>query len=257
MAKRRKKPDLIDSRTLWLCLAWAVGAGLWLLVTAALASYDTADWPGHTVAPYNAQTHNQVGRVGAYAAHKLYLMIGPGVWIAVAGGLAVLVATAMRKAVTQPVLRVTGVIVMSLTTSAIIALGLPQIWSGYSSRPEGVGGLIALYVNSELAARFGFLGTMIILGVAFWVGAILAADQAVLALPRLIGWVWRHVSSIRVPRPVLVGSLPRLAGSLFGMAGSTAGALAGWGRGLARHRDADDELEDDEYEEEYDSYEDE
>ena len=255
--KRRKKPDLIDSRTLWLCLAWAVGAGLWLLVAAALASYDPADWPGHTVAPYNTQPHNRVGRVGAYTAHKLYLMVGPGVWIAIAGGLAVLVATAMRRAVTQPVLRVTGVVVMSLTTSAIIGLGLPQVWTGSGGRPEGAGGLIALYVNSELSTRFGFLGTMIILGVAFWVGAILAADQAVLALPRLIGWVLRHISRVRVPRPVLVGSLPRLAGSLFGMAGSTAGALAGWARHRGRVADDAELDEDEEYEEEYDSYEDE
>ena len=75
-------------RVLLRPLAWTILFGLWLLIVAALTSYDPADWPGHAVAPYNSPVHNWAGRVGAYIAAELYLMMGPGIWISIAGGLA-------------------------------------------------------------------------------------------------------------------------------------------------------------------------
>jgi hypothetical protein len=176
-------------------ILWIVLSGAWLLIAAALISYDMADWPGHAVAPYNAQPHNWVGRFGAWFAHELYLMIGPGVWITMAGILAFLIATTRGKKTTEPLLRFAGLIIMSLTASCLVGMIVPSGLSGafpdfirvMAMRPEGVGGLVAIYVNTELSARFGGLGTFIIVSVVFWIGAILAMDQIVLAIPRLMG----------------------------------------------------------------------
>ncbi len=189
-------------------IAWALLAGAGLLLVASLASYDPADWPGHSVAPYNETPSNLVGKVGAVIAHKTYLMFGPGVWVGLVGIGAYLLATAQGRKVEQVLVRFVGLIVMSLAASALVGLGIPMVTpllERVYSRPEGTGGLIALFANTELTGRFGGLGATIILAVIFWVGAILAVDEMVLFVPRMLGKACLGMLSINVPRPVLVG----------------------------------------------------
>jgi len=229
MARKRKSADRDagSKHHVLLNVLWVVAVGVWLLVSAALLTYDPADWPGHMVAHYNDPPHNWVGVVGALVAHKIYLMLGPGAWIAVAGGAAGLIALAMRRAVTQPVLRGMGLLIMVLSTSAMIGLiapgGLPLV-SIAGGRPEGSGGLVALFVNDQLTQRFNVPGTMLVLFVAFWLGAVLAMDEIVLALPRLMGTLVAQLGRIPLPSPVLVGRLPRvpIAAYLGGLAASAA-----------------------------------
>ncbi|MEE9211150.1 MAG: DNA translocase FtsK 4TM domain-containing protein [Phycisphaeraceae bacterium] len=218
--KRRKKArDRIDNKTLLKYAAWAVLAGVWAMLVAALGSYDPADWPGYAVAPYNADTHNWVGRFGALVSHKIYFMIGPGAWVALAGALAFLIATALGRKVSQLPLRIIGVLMMSLATSAMVGIAWPDLLLGIvpgGDRPEGPGGLIAIYINTELTQRFAAFGTMAILVVGFWIGAVLALDRVVTALPRVLGrWYTAVASRLAWPKPVLVGrlaTLPRLWG---------------------------------------------
>ena len=202
MAKSKPaEPEVMDPKKLWTWLGWAVLAGGWLLVAAALVSYDPADRPGHAVAPYNAAIQNWVGQFGAVVAYKAYLMLGPGVWLLMAGWAAWLVATAMGRAVTQVPFRIVGLAMMAVAASSILGLLAP----GVSTQPEGAGGLLAIYINTELSHRFAFAGTLVILIVSFWIGAILAVDQFVMAVPRGIGKAAGVVGKIRVPAPVLVG----------------------------------------------------
>ncbi len=191
----------MDAHRMWKYLGWALVAGLWLMLAAALVSYDPADRPGHAVAPYNATANNWVGQFGAAIAYRAYLMIGPGVWLMMAGAAAWLVATAMGRSVSQLVFRVIGMAMMAVAASAIIGLLAPSV----SSQPEGTGGLLAIFINTELTQRFAFIGTLTILVVSFWIGAILAVDQFVMAVPRGIGKAAEVVSKIKVPAPVLVG----------------------------------------------------
>ncbi len=188
-------------------LIWALLAGIWLLCAAALVSYDAADWPTHQVYPPNTQPGNWVGVVGAVLAHKLYLMLGPGVWLIMTGMAAGLIAKAMRRPVDQLLIRAVGVAIVAITASAMIGLTMPNA-PPLGSRPEGGGGLLAIFINSELTARFSTFGTMVILIVAFWVGAILAADQWVMAIPNAIGRQLAKLTGIRIPRPVLIGRWP-------------------------------------------------
>ncbi len=241
--KSRASQDLgDDQRRVWLYLIWALAAGLWLLLAAALISYDPADWPGRFVAPHNAQTHNLVGPVGAAAADELYVMLGPGVWVIMAGGVALLVVTAQRRTITQPMLRAVGLVLMCLGTSALA--GVTMTRDGGS--PVGAGGLIANFINSELIVRFSMLGTLLILLVGFWVGAILAMDQTLTVLGRLAirggAFVGTHV---RIARPVLVGKLPRFSfvgAGVKGAAAVTKIPLRASGKLVAKTASDDDEV---------------
>jgi S-DNA-T family DNA segregation ATPase FtsK/SpoIIIE len=167
-------------------LAWTLLAGLWLLVLLAMASFDPADPPNHAYAAPNLEIQNWVGSVGALVAYKINLVVGPGAWVALAGIGAFLIATALGRKVDQLILRALGLIIMTLATSAMIGAALPNVMTGMGSRPEGGAGLLSLYVNDKLSTRFAVPGTLLIMLVAFWVGAILAADQLVLALPKAL-----------------------------------------------------------------------
>jgi len=182
-------------------LLWAIAAGSWLLVAASLLSYHPFDAPTHAAAPHNAPAANWVGSFGAAIAYELYLMLGPGVWVMLAAWLAAMVAVAMRKPVTQPIIRVVGVVLMAVSASALVGLAVPIV----SPTHMPPGGLVAYFCNNELLPRFNVLGTLLIQLLSFWVGAILAADQLVLALPALLFKTATRVRQGSWPRPVFVG----------------------------------------------------
>ncbi len=233
--KRRKAAGASDRVALWRGLGWVLLAGGWVLLGASLFSYDPADWPGHRVAPHNVDTQNWVGPMGAFVAHKLYLMVGPGVWIAVAGGTVFLIASGIGRGVSQLVLRSIGLLIMSFGASAILALGLPEdAWGWWGPRPEGLGGLVAIFLNQELAVRFGFLGSMIIMAVGFFLGAILTMDQVILALPRVVGDLCYGLTRVRLPRLGLIGGVWHLIGAAAGGVWSAVGLLGRSRGGVAR-----------------------
>jgi S-DNA-T family DNA segregation ATPase FtsK/SpoIIIE len=188
-------------------MLWALALGSWLLLAAALASHDPADplplgTRGCTVAPTHAYAHNLIGPFGALLSHKLYFMFGPGIWIAMAGAVALMVALGLQRKPTQLGLRVAGVVVMTIITSALIGV------TAEGSDPSTACGLLALAINSYLRETFNTFGAVVILVVAFWVGAILAMDQVVIAASRRVGLALLSLRHVHIPRPVLVGRFP-------------------------------------------------
>ncbi len=182
-------------------IAWVAGLGVWCLCVAALGSYDPGDFPGHAVWPHNhVETlgvagggvdrlvwSNWVGRFGAVLAHKAYLVVGPGAWVVLLAMGWVLAWTALGRRVTQPVLRGIGVVILTVCTSAMVGVAVPLAVGGFAGRPEGTGGLLAVFLNGELLRRFAAPGTLVILGVTWWVGLVLAAETVALAGPRMVG----------------------------------------------------------------------
>jgi DNA segregation ATPase FtsK/SpoIIIE, S-DNA-T family len=213
MAKKsRKKQD--DQKARYLAIAWALAAGLWLLIAAAMASYAPADPPAHAFGVPNETIHNWVGKAGALVAHKINLMVGPGAWVALAGTGLMLILTGIGRSINQPVIRILGLIVMTVCTSALIGVAVPTAIHSLSAPPQGPGGLLATLINDHLTARFATPGTMMILVVGFWVGAVLAADQFVLAVPRALGASILKLTNIQIPNlraPQLAGRFPRLS----------------------------------------------
>ena len=66
-------PAMLARRVGWIALAAA-----WVFLVVALISFDSADWPSHTVAPHNETTRNLCGPVGAMIAYWSYHVIGIG-----------------------------------------------------------------------------------------------------------------------------------------------------------------------------------
>jgi S-DNA-T family DNA segregation ATPase FtsK/SpoIIIE len=210
MAKKsRKKND--DPKALYLAIVWAVAAGLWLLMAASMASYHPADPPAHAYGVPNAEIHNWVGKVGALISHKVYLMAGPGAWVALLGVGVMLALAGVGRAVNQPVIRVVGLIVMAVCTSSLVSVTVPTAVHGFSGSPQGPGGLLAQLVDDQLTARFAVPGTVMILIVGFWVGAVLAADRFVLAAPKAVGSAILGLTNLSIPTvrmPQLAGRFP-------------------------------------------------
>jgi S-DNA-T family DNA segregation ATPase FtsK/SpoIIIE len=205
-------------------LCWIITMLVWVLLLASLLSYHPGDWPSHYVSPHNVPMQNWVGKFGAAVSSKIYLMLGPGIWMIMAGILAVLVSTAMGRKITQPIIRVIGTVILAIATSTMLGLIdthkfgtwminlLHNVPADGMQNPEGSGGLLAIFINNELTSRFSTFGTWMILIVGFWLGALLAVDQLVLAVPRIFAKLVNAITGINLPRPVLVGRFPKLWG---------------------------------------------
>jgi len=212
MAKKSHKKNQ-DPKALYYAIVWAAGVGLWLLLAAAMASYHPADPAAHAYGVPNEVVHNWVGKAGALTAHKVYLMIGPGAWVALLGAGVMLGVYGLGKKVTQPALRVIGLTIMTLAISSLVSVSLPAVVHGFDAPPQGPGGLLATLIADQLTARFAVPGTMMILIVGFWVGAVLAADRFVLAVPKVVGASILKLSHIRPTSR----HMPQLAGRFGGL----------------------------------------
>jgi len=176
-----------DSLTILRRVGWLIAAGGWLLVVIALTTYHPADPPSYTFGRVNDPPANWIGTFGAELSHELYLMLGPGVWLLVAAAAMWLGAKALGRAANQLVLRAIGVLLVALSTSALIGLSERTMADPANPAPVTAGGLIAVFINDHLQARFALFGTVLIETITLCLGALLAADQLVLAVPRAIG----------------------------------------------------------------------
>ncbi len=220
MGSKSRRAQVSDKRPpTWRIVAWVVATGSWLLVTAALLSYDPADAPSYTHGVVNDPPRNWVGQAGAVLAHKAYGVIGPGVWLGVIGVAAWLVLTAIGRAVDQVVLRAIGLVLMIVSASTLLSMGVPTAVAGEAAGPHGGGGLLAVWVSDQLVTRFATPGTLLILLATFFIGAVLAADRLALAVPRVAFEAAMRLADVR--RPTLRLPWPRRRGAAAGRSGVT------------------------------------
>jgi len=192
-------------------VAWVVAFGAWSFLVASLMSFDPADPPSHAAAPWNDPVANWCGPVGAFVAYHAYLMIGIGSWVILAGMAGYLFITASGRAVTQPIIRAPGFLLMALAVSAIHGQIAPDI----GPLPSTKGGLVAVITVTELTARFSQLGTFLFLLAALLIGSMVAIDRIMLALPRWFMSTLRFTRRVKdIPRPSI--SVPRLSIPGFG-----------------------------------------
>ncbi|WP_428387038.1 DNA translocase FtsK 4TM domain-containing protein [Mucisphaera sp.] len=208
-AKRKTKSDATSTAGSipWGVILWLVGAGLLVLLVVSLGSYDPMDPPAAAEGVQNAEVSNLAGPIGAYLADKAYLMLGPGVWLLLIGFGVYLGIRAFGREVPQLAVRTLGVVLMAITGSALVAAAMPASVAGSASSP-GVGGLLAAVIELELTERFAVAGTLLILGLAFWVGAILTEEKLAIEWPlRLLGLGWRGA---RAGVPLAMGAIGTL-----------------------------------------------
>jgi len=262
---KRKKPaateQLSDAMRVTRGIAWGVLVAAWLLVVVSLASHHPGDRPnpavgvptgsavidGQWLAAEGPRYRNWVGRVGASIAHNAYAVIGPGVWVALLGIAAYLVMASARRPVNQPVLRTFGLVVVALSVSCA-AVAVPAAWAvatghpPYAYGPQHSGGLFAVWAQDQLAMRFGPVGTLLIVFTTFWVGAILAADRLVLAVPKLLIEAIARLANLprpdfsRIPIPTIRLPRPRFPVLHPALADASAEPRSGGSAGVGSRR---------------------
>jgi S-DNA-T family DNA segregation ATPase FtsK/SpoIIIE len=165
--------------------------GAWAFIAVSLFTFNPADEPSHLVSPASETIVNLCGVVGAWIAYQLLSVVGPGVWLFLAGAGAMLGIVASGRAVTQPAFRFVGLLIVTVATSGFVALLAPT--SGVF--PEGAGGIVAIASVAELVERFGAFGTGLWLALACAMGGVALLDHWLWTGPAIAAsWAWWHAA---------------------------------------------------------------
>jgi S-DNA-T family DNA segregation ATPase FtsK/SpoIIIE len=160
-------------------IAWVVASCFWACAFLALASFNTEDWPSHVVSVHNDPAANLLGKVGAAFAYWTYAYLGVGVWVPVLLSGVALAFLAMGRPVHHPVVRGIGACMMMVAVSCLHAAWMPT----FGTLTGADAGMLPLWATEQLASRFGGVGSSLFLLGALLVGALVAIDEIVLALP--------------------------------------------------------------------------
>ena len=200
-AIRVRNDEELTTATLIRRVSWVAAAGLWLFLVTALASFALADWPSYAVAVQNDPPRNLCGPVGALIAWWSYSVVGVGAWVILAGAAGYLGLTAAGRRVGHPVVRAAGLLIMALAVSSFHGLLAARFESVSAVVPAAPGGLLAFAVVTELTGRFSNVGTLLLVTAGFAVGAVVAVDRLVLAIPEvlaaLVAAIVRPARSVR------------------------------------------------------------
>jgi len=166
------------ARTALICL----GMGVCLFVLCSCFSFDIGDWPSRFVYPHNSPPANWCGTAGAFCAYYLLYYIGPGVFVIAVSGICFLAAKLVHKPTTQPILRATGLGLMTVAASMSVQCLWPYRFLAF---PMGSGGVLGVGAEQFLKSHFASLGTFILAAAIWVVGILLLADNFIL---KLLGW---------------------------------------------------------------------
>ncbi|MFO0827102.1 MAG: DNA translocase FtsK 4TM domain-containing protein [Phycisphaerales bacterium] len=163
-------------------IAWLVAASAWVSAFLSLASFSVADWPSHVVSVHNEPAANLIGRVGAVFAYWTYAVLGIGVWVPMLLAGVALVYSALGRPVQHWIVRGIGALIMMLALSCMHAQWLPSAGplTGCNA------GLLPMWCAEQLTIRFGGVGASLLFTAALALGAIVAIDEVVFALPQAI-----------------------------------------------------------------------
>jgi S-DNA-T family DNA segregation ATPase FtsK/SpoIIIE len=178
--------------------------------------FDMGDAPSEYVWPHNQPEKNWCGPAGAFAAYYLHYYIGPGAVLGLFACIWLLLAHLLGREITQPILRIIGALLLVAAASATWYLLWPDNQREYGlfyktclgwmynyqvqHLPSGAmtiigdefssgnGGILGIVAGQLLRRHFALLGTVIVLGGTWIVGAILLADTLVLAMVRGFGY---------------------------------------------------------------------
>lgn len=159
-------------------------------------SFNTGDFPSKYVWPNNHPAANWCGAVGAFFAYYLMYYIGPGVFITLAAAAAAIIVKLADKKISQLILRIVGMILVTTAVSAVIYMIRRH---AASALPTGSGGILGAGTVLFLKKNFSLLGTVIIVLSGFIVGSILLADSLVIGLLHLSGGVFMRTLGVFAP----------------------------------------------------------
>ena len=170
--------------------------GMFLVLLCSCISFDIGDWPSKFVYPHNNPAANWCGKGGAFCAYYLLYYLGPGTFVLLACALSFLIVRLVNVPISQPILRVIG---LGLLTTAASA-SFYWLWPYQVYRfPTGSGGVLGVAAVTALRQHFAWLGSLIVLAATWIVGGVLLADSLFLAVVRCLGAVGLKVGGIFSP----------------------------------------------------------
>ncbi|MHC4509456.1 MAG: FtsK/SpoIIIE family DNA translocase [Planctomycetota bacterium] len=190
-ASRPQKTGTI-SRTAMRCF----GIGVCLVLLCSCLSFDIGDWPSGFAYPHNNPTTNWCGSIGAFCAYYLLYYIGPGVFVVLASAICYLGAQLAQRPTNQPVLRATGLALVTVAASITFQYFWPHRIFTF---PSGSGGVLGVGAAQLLRSHFAVLGTFILVAALWTVGAILLADGLILLILRVFAFVACKFVGVAIP----------------------------------------------------------
>jgi len=167
-----------------------IGLVVCMFVLCSCLSFNIADAPSQYAWPHNEPAANWCGSIGAFLAYYFMYYFGPGLFVLLIVAAAAMATVLAGARVSQPILRAAGLVMLVTAASSTWNLLWPTqpIWPYTAgSFPLGNGGVLGIAVANFLMSHVAVLGTSIIIGCGWTVGAILLADSIVLALARWFG----------------------------------------------------------------------
>jgi S-DNA-T family DNA segregation ATPase FtsK/SpoIIIE len=131
---------------------------------------------------HNVPTRNLCGPFGALVVYWCYHVIGIGAWVILAGVAGFLGLAVAGRSVDHMAVRAAGLGLMAVAVSGFHGLLAPDT-GALAGAPAG---LVALVIVTELGRRFSEVGTFLVIAAGFAVGAIVAVDRLVMAIPSLL-----------------------------------------------------------------------
>jgi len=184
---------VVNQTNLYKTAFGVIGLVVCIFVLCSCLSFNIADAPSRYAWPHNEPAVNWCGSIGAFLAYHLMYYFGPGVFVLLIAAAAAMVTVLAGGRINQPILRTAGVVMLVIAASGSWNLLWPTqpIWPYKAGGfPSGNGGVLGIAVADALMGHVAVLGTSIIIGCGWIVGAILLADSIVLALAR---WTWAGI----------------------------------------------------------------
>jgi S-DNA-T family DNA segregation ATPase FtsK/SpoIIIE len=161
-----------------------------IFLLLSVVSFDMTDSPSAYVWPHNEEAANLCGPAGAFCAYYCLYYFGPGIVAVCLSGAVALVVLLWGKPVTQPLLRVTGLVLVVTAISTTWYLIWPfETLAFYrtGSFPLGNGGVLGIATAQYLDQHLAKLGTWLVVLCCWTVGSLLLADSLVFAMVRGFG----------------------------------------------------------------------
>ncbi|MFO0908412.1 MAG: DNA translocase FtsK [Isosphaeraceae bacterium] len=168
---------MLDRQRLARCAPALAGLLATLFLALSLAGYDPSDPPGSSVSPANNPVSNPCGPVGATLAHLVFLIVGWGGLLLLAGLAAINVHLFGRRVVPEPAVRLSGFGLTLVVASALLQRYAPGLRPAH---PVGSGGYVGALVASFLEGQFGVAGLILILGASGFLGLVFCHDVLLL-----------------------------------------------------------------------------
>ncbi len=181
---------MVKQTNLYKTAFGVIGLVVCMFVLCSCLSFNIADAPSQYAWPHNEPAANWCGSIGAFLAYYFMYYFGPGLFVLLIVAAAAMATVLAGARVSQPILRAAGLMMLVIAASSTWNLLWPTqpIWPYTAgSFPLGNGGVLGIAVANFLMSHVAVLGTFIIIGCGWTVGAILLADSIVLALARWFG----------------------------------------------------------------------